>query len=164
MNDRAADGAGIFVAAGTTRVSNSTISGNTATTGDASGIKAAGGRLEIVSSLVAGNADSDIAGAGDIVSQGHNLVSTGTGNAAFGVPTDIVIGAGDPGLDPAGLQDNGGPTLTLALVSGSPAIDAGTNPLGSEVGAEDSLLIDSSAKVDLNFANGLARFSAQKNG
>jgi hypothetical protein len=31
----------------------------------------------------------------------------------------------DPMLDPAGLSDNGGPTQTIALESGSPAIDAG---------------------------------------
>lgn len=30
----------------------------------------------------------------------------------------------DPMLDPAGLADNGGPTQTIALLSGSPAIDA----------------------------------------
>ncbi len=34
--------------------------------------------------------------------------------------------SGDPKLD-SNLQDNGGPTLTLALLSGSPAIDAGSN-------------------------------------
>jgi len=31
----------------------------------------------------------------------------------------------DPQLDPAGLQNNGGPTQTIALLPGSPAIDAG---------------------------------------
>jgi hypothetical protein len=31
----------------------------------------------------------------------------------------------DPKLDPNGLQDNGGPTATIALQPGSPAIDAG---------------------------------------
>jgi hypothetical protein len=30
----------------------------------------------------------------------------------------------DPMLDPAGLSNNGGPTQTIALLSGSPAIDA----------------------------------------
>jgi hypothetical protein len=30
----------------------------------------------------------------------------------------------DPMLDPAGLANNGGPTQTIALLSGSPAIDA----------------------------------------
>ena len=33
----------------------------------------------------------------------------------------------DPGLDPAGLQNNGGPTLTIALLSNSRAIDKGTS-------------------------------------
>ena len=33
----------------------------------------------------------------------------------------------DPRLDPAGLQDHGGPTRTIALLPGSPAIDAGSN-------------------------------------
>ena len=39
------------------------------------------------------------------------------------------VGVADPGLDPNGLQQNGGPTETIALVSGSPAIDAGSNAL-----------------------------------
>ena len=34
----------------------------------------------------------------------------------------------DPKLGP--LQDNGGPTPTMALLAGSPAIDTGANPLG----------------------------------
>src|SRR5262249_5137713 len=33
----------------------------------------------------------------------------------------------DPGLDPAGLADNGGPTETIALLLTSPAINAGDN-------------------------------------
>src|SRR5208337_1134584 len=39
------------------------------------------------------------------------------------------VGVADPGLDPNGLQNNGGPTQTIALVTGSPAIDAGSNAL-----------------------------------
>jgi hypothetical protein len=42
----------------------------------------------------------------------------------------------DPMLDPAGLQNNGGPTQTIALLSGSPAIDAippGTNGCGTAI-------------------------------
>ena len=34
-------------------------------------------------------------------------------------------------LDPAGLQNNGGPTQTIALLPGSPAIDKGKNFSGS---------------------------------
>src|SRR5205085_1727176 len=33
----------------------------------------------------------------------------------------------DPLLDPYGLQNNGGPTQTIALTNGSPAIDQGTS-------------------------------------
>lgn len=33
----------------------------------------------------------------------------------------------DPKLDPKGLQNNGGPTLTIALLPDSPAIDKGTS-------------------------------------
>jgi len=33
----------------------------------------------------------------------------------------------NPGLDPKGLRSNGGPTQTIALVSGSSAIDKGTS-------------------------------------
>ena len=56
-----------------------------------------------------------------VTSQGHNLESTNTcGLAAVGdkVNTAPKIGA---------LQFNGGPTRTYSLLSGSPAIDAGTN-------------------------------------
>jgi hypothetical protein len=40
-------------------------------------------------------------------------------------PGDANILAVDPVLDPLGLRDNGGPTRTIALAGGSPAIDAG---------------------------------------
>jgi hypothetical protein len=42
----------------------------------------------------------------------------------------------DPLLDPKGLQNNGGPTQTIKLIKGSPAIDAipkGTNGCGTEI-------------------------------
>jgi uncharacterized repeat protein (TIGR01451 family) len=45
----------------------------------------------------------------------------------------------NPLLDPAGLKDNGGPTQTIALEPGSPAIDAipnGTNGCGTTVVAD----------------------------
>ena len=35
----------------------------------------------------------------------------------------------DPGLDPTGIQFNGGPTETIALLSGSPAINQGDNAI-----------------------------------
>ena len=48
------------------------------------------------------------------------------GTSALPVPADTLTG--DPMLAP--LADNGGRTLTHALLSGSPAIDAGNNAQG----------------------------------
>lgn len=57
---------------------------------------------------------------GSIVSNGYNLVGIASGCTGFGAPGDqINVGAH---LGP--LQDNGGPTLTMAPLPGSPAIDA----------------------------------------
>ncbi len=81
------------------------------------------GQLAIVNSLVA-HADADgncFNSAGFIHSLGHNLDSGNT--CAFSVAGDIANT--DPLLGP--LQDNGGPTLTHALLAGSPAIDQGDN-------------------------------------
>jgi hypothetical protein len=58
---------------------------------------------------------------GDFIDGGHNLDDGGCGSSAA---NGSLIGA-DPRLDPAGLQDNGGPTQTIALLPSSPAIDAG---------------------------------------
>src|SRR5215216_536112 len=55
---------------------------------------------------------------GGTVSGSHNLIENGP--ACSGVPFIW----GDPMLSP--LSDNGGPTLTMALLPGSPAIDGGT--------------------------------------
>ena len=53
----------------------------------------------------------------------NNLV--GTADAAVTLPTDTLHS--DPQLLP--LADNGGSTWTMALAPGSPALDAGANPL-----------------------------------
>ena len=54
---------------------------------------------------------------GSYVDNGHNLVGVSTTQA---------------GLDPNGLQDNGGPSKTIALVYGSPAIDKGATTLATD--------------------------------
>ena len=95
----------------------------------------------ITSSIVAGNRVNefnsaetvDLAENGVFTSGGNNLI--GVGNTSFidGVNGDIVGTAENP-IDPrlASLQDNGGNTPTQALLSDSPAIDAGSNPLNLE--------------------------------
>ena len=58
--------------------------------------------------------------AGPVGSNGNNLIGNTTGCTFAATPSDLV------GVDPllAPLADNGGPTLTHALLAGSPAIDA----------------------------------------
>ncbi len=59
---------------------------------------------------------------GTISSSGYNL-SSDDGGGFLNFTGDQINT--DPMLDPAGLQDNGGPTQTIALLSQSPAIDSG---------------------------------------
>ncbi|MBS0571327.1 MAG: right-handed parallel beta-helix repeat-containing protein [Proteobacteria bacterium] len=109
-------------------VNNSTIAGNTA------GISGAGiymvgtaNALTLQSSIVADNTaagtKADIAGAGTFTVGGSNNLVTAAASSV-GLPADTL--PVDPLLLPLG--DHGGPTLTLALKPGSPAVDAGSNP------------------------------------
>jgi CSLREA domain-containing protein len=61
---------------------------------------------------------------GTITSNGYNL-STDFAEGYLNNTGDRVNT--DPKLDPAGLKDNGGPTVTIRPLFGSPAIDAGKN-------------------------------------
>ncbi len=65
---------------------------------------------------------------GQYTSRKHNLIGVGDGSTGFtnSLYNDIV-GTGLSPIDPliGPLQDNGGPTLTHALLAGSPAIDRG---------------------------------------
>jgi hypothetical protein len=62
---------------------------------------------------------------GPLSSQGHNLIGEATGGSGYD-PTDLVGTSSNP-IDPklGPLQDNGGPTATMALLPTSPAIAAG---------------------------------------
>jgi CSLREA domain-containing protein len=77
---------------------------------------------------VSGGGQSVAGGTGRIKSLGHNLTSDAVGGDASTEPGGLLDGPGDvrntnPNLGP--LQNNGGPTLTHALVLPSPAVDAG---------------------------------------
>jgi hypothetical protein len=64
---------------------------------------------------------------GIFASQGFNLV--GTTNGSTGWTANDLVGNNAAPLDPllSPLRDNGGPTWTIALLPGSPAIDAGVS-------------------------------------
>lgn len=96
-------------------VRNSTVYGNTGI-----GITYTGKEQVLGNTIVANNTPVDCQSFADSSFHliGHNVIADGS--CAFqGAQT------GDPMLGP--LADNGGPTLTHALLAGSPAIDAGDN-------------------------------------
>ena len=104
------DGGGLYVGgAFTTTLDNTIIALNTNGTGT-------------------GAPADDIAG-GFPVSGSNNLIGTGGSGGLTNGSIGNQVGVAKPGLDPNGLQWNGGPTQTIALMAGSPAIDAGGNKL-----------------------------------
>src|SRR5438105_13812191 len=67
---------------------------------------------------------------GAFTSQGFNFVGRKDGSVGFTAATDkkgTIASPLNPQLDPKGLRNNGGPTQTVALLQGSPAIDKGTS-------------------------------------
>ncbi|HSA59636.1 MAG TPA: choice-of-anchor Q domain-containing protein [bacterium] len=97
---------------------NSTITGNSAVT-VGGGIDAFGsGVLTVKNSIVSDNSPQNCSVA--VTSAGHNIDSGAS--CAFAATGDL--SSTGPLLGP--LENNGGPTLTHALLEGSPAIDAGT--------------------------------------
>ena len=112
--NRADNGGAIYNDNGTLTVTNSTFSGNSADDGGGA-IDNLGTRATLTNSIIA-NSTSGGNCVGAITDGGRNLDSDGT--CGVGPATD-------PLLDPAGLADNGGPTQTVALQAGSPAINAG---------------------------------------
>jgi hypothetical protein len=106
----------------TLTLNNATVSGNSATF-SGGGIYNNGGTLTTRNTLLAGNTAPGAPDLwGSLGSRGHNLIGNTSGGSGFH-ETDLLDVA--PLLGP--LQDNGGPTLTHALLPGSPAIDAGDN-------------------------------------
>jgi hypothetical protein len=124
-------GGGIFNQ-GSAIVSNSTLSGNSGRGSDI--FNNTGSNIILQNSIV----DKGYSGEncyGTITSNGHNLSSDGTCN--FNSAGDL--NNHDPLL--GALQSNGGTTQTMALGSGSPAIDAG-NPGGCTDGKGNLLKTD----------------------
>ncbi|MCA1666054.1 MAG: putative Ig domain-containing protein [Thermomicrobia bacterium] len=98
-----------------TTVTNSTISGN-----GTNGIYNSGGTTAVTNTILAGNAGSDVALVGGTITDGgHNLVGSSSGYTFSGTGDT----SGPALLAPLGSY--GGPTQTVALLPGSPAIDAG---------------------------------------
>jgi hypothetical protein len=125
------DGSGIYTFVATVTFNNSTITNN-----QSYGFYNVAGQITLKNTLISGNAsggsgwdcfnDNNYPN-GTILSQGYNLIGNGTICAFSPIQGDQVgtdVNPIDPLLGP--LQDNGGPTLTQALLPHSPAIDAGS--------------------------------------
>ena len=98
-----------------------TIVSNTPGTATGGGISnGVGGTIYVQNSIIANNTSNDFSGT--LTSLGYNLIGSTNGCALAGNLTGNLYGV-DPLLGP--LQYNGGTTLTHALLTGSPAIDAG---------------------------------------
>jgi hypothetical protein len=138
-------GGGLFVTqgnhanAGHVRITNSTIARNSAASG-AGGIRLSPAYYDVTidlrldNTIVAANAgprgDIDgIAGSTVNASSSHNLIGNGSFSGMVDGVNGNIVGTTASPINPllGPLQDNGGPTQTLALLAGSPAIDAGDN-------------------------------------
>jgi hypothetical protein len=141
-NSTPSDGGGIFAFSGAVMLTNSTVAGNSAQ-GEAArggGIFANLGAVTLRSAIVAGNHDNggspDLKPGKGPVSVTSSLIGNnqGTSLTATGLTPDAngdLIGSAGSSINPllGPLQNNGGPTPTMALLTGSPAIDRGANPL-----------------------------------
>ncbi|MCP4415621.1 MAG: hypothetical protein GY805_03300 [Chloroflexi bacterium] len=123
LSNNSANGAGGLQNNGNAALANNTITANNSALVHIGGILASGGTISMANNIIVdhGSANDCKATSGTINSSGHNLDSD---NSCY------LVAAGDlpnenPLLGP--LQNNGGPTLTHALLPGSPAIDSGSS-------------------------------------
>jgi hypothetical protein len=120
-------GGGGITNAGTLTVTNSTIAGNSASLSAGGISNETGAAAALVDTIVADNtAPSSPDSSGTFTSGGHNLIGKKDGSTGFTAAGDLTGTVANP-LNPllASLASNGGPTQTIALLPGSPAIDAG---------------------------------------
>jgi len=150
-NHAASSGGGLDVRIHTAQLFNVTIANNTADSdGDDDGngggvyITPTDGLFTATHTIISGNIDNSSSAdqhpdcSGLLIGEGYNLIEDTTGCTLGGDTTGTITGT-SPNLGP--LQDNGGDTLTHALLTGSPAIDAG-NPAGCLDQADLSLTTD----------------------
>jgi len=118
-------GGGIFNY-GSLTLTNGTVSNNSSgNSSSGSGIFNSGS-TNLKDTIVANNTANGVGNdlSGTFNSQDYNLIETPAGATISGTTTHNIIGQ-DPNLGP--LANNGGLTLTHALLVGSPAIDAGNS-------------------------------------
>jgi len=120
---------------GTLRLTNCTVTGNMANNFNIGNGIVGGPSTTVRNSIIAGNGpggngpDLNPGFGGDAFhSQGNNIIGNGESSTGFTAPGDQV-GTGAAPINPllGPLADNGGPTLTHALLDGSTGLDAGAD-------------------------------------
>ncbi len=127
-NTTNADGGGIVNNGNIDQILNTTIADNSALSGGGlyhtkfANVTTVIGQM--TNTIIAGNGGNDlVASSGAITSATYDLVQDPTGNTLVNGINNNIVGL-DPKLGP--LTNNGGPTETMALLPGSPAINAGS--------------------------------------
>jgi hypothetical protein len=132
-------GGGLFNHNGMITVTNSTFSANTAADGgrDVFNLGDSNGNTTPTGTTATATINNSILGQSDTTGQDFTGTTNGStgANSTSGTNNLIRTQSGfagsfstdDPGLALAGLASNGGPTQTMALATGSKAIDAGSN-------------------------------------
>ena len=153
-------GTGIRASSGNVSLTNSTISGNSndgiragnvyltnsTITNNSTGVVVGNSSVVINNSIVAGNRRSSSSsfprdlqlGPDALLTINHSLIGEGDNLGTVAGDVGNLIGTVASPLDPrlGPLADNGGPTLTHALLSSSPAFDAGSNALAVDVNGQ----------------------------
>ena len=156
-NSAASLGGGVLNFNGPTVIKFSTIIKNSAPAGEGSGVASFcdnATSTEVLSSIISANINTDVdfvhftdcSGApfsiNSFVSNGYNLIGDGNATGDDDPTTDDnpfsetgdQIDVTNPGL--GALADNGGPTMTHALLAGSPAIDKGNTDFTTDQRSE----------------------------
>ncbi|MDB6032426.1 MAG: hypothetical protein JWM16_2764 [Verrucomicrobiales bacterium] len=121
-------GGGIWTRAALTLIKSCTITSNRCDLSEPSnqggGLFISAGEVRCHNTIIAGNsAPNGPDCSGTLISEGYNLIQDPSGCNISGDTTGLLLNL-DARLEP--LQNNGGPTLTHALLPTSPALDAGS--------------------------------------
>jgi len=131
-------GSGILNGGGTVIVNSSTFVGSPIYNSRATTCGEAGNSpcVVVLRNTIVTNSSSNVNCVGPIKDGGYNI-DDGTTCGFWGAGCTLRGGTSfcntNPQLEPAGLNSNGGPTQTIALEPGSPAIDAGSATFGNSV-------------------------------
>ncbi len=123
-NSTNSDGGGILNNGTIDHIQSTTIADNVAVAGGGIFHASFGTMGELINTIIAGNTGLDFDEQGPVTSATYDLVQASGGNSLVNNTNGNIVGL-DPKLGP--LANNGGPTWTMALLTGSPAINAGTS-------------------------------------